>query len=156
MAAQAAPYAALTGGATHRITTARTVLHDHYQECPHGQQGDCVMVTAVPMSEPVGGDWDFARVGDCRANTVQNAALDFVLETVYWDAGTARLLPRLLKGRTRGPVFVTHRRRGPGKVVSARDICPETGLARLSYGTSTLRCAGPERAGIRTSTAIPP
>ena len=33
---------------------------------------------------------------------------DFVLEPVYWDAGTARLLPRLLKGRTRGPVFVTH------------------------------------------------
>ncbi|WP_424534332.1 hypothetical protein ACOZ38_29030 [Sphaerisporangium viridialbum] len=23
---------------------------------------------------------------------------------------------------------------GPGKVVSARDICPDTGLARLSYG----------------------
>jgi len=59
---------------------------------------------------------------------------DFVLETVYWDAGTARLLPRLLKGRTRGPVFVTHRRPGPGKVVSSRDICPDTGLARLSYG----------------------
>jgi hypothetical protein len=45
-----------------------------------------------------------------------------VLETVYWDAGIARLLPRLLKGRTRGPVFVTHRAlldehtavRGPG------------------------------------------
>ncbi|HEY5988863.1 MAG TPA: hypothetical protein VIV12_21155 [Streptosporangiaceae bacterium] len=30
------------------------------------------------------------------------ARKDFVLETVYWDAGTARLLPRLLKGRTRG------------------------------------------------------
>ncbi|MEV6154613.1 site-specific integrase [Nonomuraea sp. NPDC052129] len=59
---------------------------------------------------------------------------DFVLETVYWDAGAARLLPRLLKGRTRGPVFVTHRRPGPGKVVSPRDICPDTGLARLSYG----------------------
>jgi len=57
-----------------------------------------------------------------------------VLETVYWDAGTARLLPRLLKGRTRGPVFVTHRRPGPGKVVSPRDVCPNTGLARLSYG----------------------
>ncbi|MEU8403831.1 tyrosine-type recombinase/integrase [Nonomuraea sp. NPDC048892] len=26
---------------------------------------------------------------------------DFVLETVYWDAGAARLLPRLLKGRPR-------------------------------------------------------
>lgn len=59
---------------------------------------------------------------------------DFVLETVYWDAGTARLLPRLLKDRTRGPVFTTHRKPGPGKVVSPRDVCPGTGLARLSYG----------------------
>lgn len=59
---------------------------------------------------------------------------DFVLETVYWDAGAARLLPRLLKGRTRGPVFVTHRRPGPGKVAGPRDVCPDTGLARLSYG----------------------
>jgi len=58
----------------------------------------------------------------------------FVLETAYWDAGTARPLPRLLRGRTRGPVFVTHRRPGPGKVVSPRDVCPDTGLARLSYG----------------------
>lgn len=57
-----------------------------------------------------------------------------MLETVFWDAGTARLLPRLLKGRTRGPVFVTHRRPGPGKMLSARDVCPDTGLARLSYG----------------------
>lgn len=39
---------------------------------------------------------------------------DFVLESLYWDVGTALLLPRLLKGRTRGPVFVTHRRPGPG------------------------------------------
>ncbi len=37
---------------------------------------------------------------------------DFVVETVYWDAGTARLLFRLLKGRSQGPVFVTHRRPG--------------------------------------------
>jgi integrase/recombinase XerC len=57
-----------------------------------------------------------------------------VLELVYWDAGTARLLPRLLKGRTRGPVFTTHRRPGPGKVLGPRDTCPDTGLARLSYG----------------------
>lgn len=39
---------------------------------------------------------------------------DFVLETVY--------------------VLVTHRRPEPGKVVSARDVCPDTGFARLSYG----------------------
>ncbi|GHH18926.1 hypothetical protein Srubr_28270 [Streptomyces rubradiris] len=28
--------------------------------------------------------------------------------------------------------LVTHRRPGPGKVVSPRDVCPDTGLARLS------------------------
>ncbi|USQ86085.1 site-specific integrase [Streptomyces phaeoluteigriseus] len=43
---------------------------------------------------------------------------DFALETGYWDAGTARLLPRLLKGRNRGPVFVTHRHAGPERIVS--------------------------------------
>ncbi|MEZ0073152.1 hypothetical protein [Planotetraspora sp. GP83] len=48
-------------------------------------------------------------------------------ETVYWDVGAARLLPRLLKGHTRGPVFVTHRRPGPGKVVSPRNVCPGIG-----------------------------
>lgn len=69
-----------------------------------------------------------------KARRRGQAREDFVLETVYWDAGTARLLPRLLKGRTRGPVFVTHRKPGPGKVVSPRDVCPDTGFARLSYG----------------------
>ncbi len=59
---------------------------------------------------------------------------DYVLEPVYWDAGTARLLPRLIKGRTRGPVFVTHRKPGPGKVIAPRDVCPDTGLVRLSCG----------------------
>ncbi|WP_137981173.1 tyrosine-type recombinase/integrase [Streptomyces violaceusniger] len=71
---------------------------------------------------------------------------EFVLETVYWDAGTARLLPRLIKGRTRGPVFVTHRKPGPGKVLSPRDVCPDTGLVRLSYGQA--------RALLDTHTAV--
>lgn len=53
---------------------------------------------------------------------------------MYWDAGTARLLPRLIKERTRGPLFVTRRRPGPGKAVGERDVCPDAGLARLSYG----------------------
>ncbi len=49
-----------------------------------------------------------------------------------------RLLPRLLKGRTGGPVFVTHRRPGPGKVLAQRDVCPDTGLARLSHGQARM------------------
>ncbi|MEV7128416.1 site-specific integrase [Streptomyces sp. NPDC093260] len=57
-----------------------------------------------------------------KARRRGQAREDFVLETVYWNAGTARLRPRLLHGRTRGPVFVTHRRPGPGKVVSPRRV----------------------------------
>ena len=72
--------------------------------------------------------------GAAKARRRGAAREDLVLETVYWDAGTARLLPRLLKGRTHGPVFVTHRRPGPGKVIGPRDVCPDTGYARLSYG----------------------
>jgi hypothetical protein len=69
-----------------------------------------------------------AKGAQPKARRRGQAREDFVLETVYWDAGTARLLPRLLKGRTRGPEFVTHRRPGPGKVVGPRDVCPDTGL----------------------------
>ncbi|MFC5034631.1 hypothetical protein C8250_034630 [Streptomyces sp. So13.3] len=52
----------------------------------------------------------------------------YVLQTVYWDAGTARLLPRLLTGRTHGPVFTTRGepapgKPGPGKVCDARGVC---------------------------------
>jgi hypothetical protein len=53
------------------------------------------------------------------------------LDTIVWQTGTARLLPRLLRGRTAGPVFLTDRRSRvelpPG------DIDPASGRARLSY-----------------------
>jgi integrase len=53
------------------------------------------------------------------------------LDVIVWQTGTARLLPRLLKGRTSGPVFLTDRRARvelpPG------DIDPGSGKARLSY-----------------------
>jgi integrase len=50
---------------------------------------------------------------------------------VGWRSGTARLLPGLLGGRARGPVFLTDRRAGPG--AAEADVCPETGRGRLSY-----------------------
>jgi hypothetical protein len=103
-----------------------------------------------------------AKGARSKARRRGQAREDFVLETVYWDAGTARLLPRLLRGRTRAPVFVTHRRPGPGKVVSPRDVCPDIGLARLSYGQARAlldehtAVRWPGTAGACTSTAIPP
>jgi RNA polymerase sigma factor (sigma-70 family) len=52
---------------------------------------------------------------------------------VRWGAGTAALLPELLAGRTRGPLFLTERRPGPGRRPPEGDLCPDTGRARLSY-----------------------
>ncbi len=49
---------------------------------------------------------------------------------IVWQAGTARLLPRLLKGRKSGPVFVTGRK---ARVHLAAAGLDEHGHARLSY-----------------------
>ena len=52
------------------------------------------------------------------------------VDVIVWQTGTARLLPRLLKGRTSGPVFVTERKaRVP---LPAADL-DDHGHARLSY-----------------------
>ncbi|WP_316523007.1 hypothetical protein [Kitasatospora brasiliensis] len=50
---------------------------------------------------------------------------------VHWQSGTARLLPLLVAGRPTGPLFLTDRRAPTG--TPARDRCPHTGHARLSY-----------------------
>jgi hypothetical protein len=55
---------------------------------------------------------------------------------VYWDTGTAHLLPRLLRlpdgtSRTSGPLFLASRRPVPARRPAPRDICPHTGRARL-------------------------
>jgi hypothetical protein len=54
---------------------------------------------------------------------------------VHWEAPTARLLPRLLAGRTAGPVFLADRRAASAgrRAPALSDICPETGRGRLSY-----------------------
>ncbi|MGH4021649.1 MAG: site-specific integrase [Pseudonocardiaceae bacterium] len=52
-------------------------------------------------------------------------------EWVYYQTGAALLLPRLLAGRSRGPVFLADRT--PTRAVPGLDLCPITGRARLSY-----------------------
>lgn len=52
-------------------------------------------------------------------------------EWVFWQTGTARLLPRMLAGRDAGPVFLAHR--PPTRATASVDLCPVTKRARLSY-----------------------
>jgi integrase len=56
-----------------------------------------------------------------------------VVRWVQWQSGTARLLPRLIAGRTSGPLFLAHRRPAPVRTPASADTCPHTGRGRLSY-----------------------
>jgi hypothetical protein len=68
-------------------------------------------------------------------------------EWIYWGPGTAHLLPRLLRGRESGPVFLTARRPSPARRPGARDLCPTTGRTRLGYDRARLLFASPTRMG---------
>jgi integrase len=52
---------------------------------------------------------------------------------LHFQTGSARLLPRLTAGRTRGPLFLADRRPVPARAPAMVDRCPETGRGRLSY-----------------------
>lgn len=52
-------------------------------------------------------------------------------DVITWRTGVARLLPRYLEGRENGPLILTDRR---ARVeLSAADVDPDSGRARLSY-----------------------
>ena len=53
------------------------------------------------------------------------------IDVIVWRTGTARLLPRLIGGRTRGPLFLTDRQ--ARVALAAADLDPDSGRARLSY-----------------------
>ena len=55
-------------------------------------------------------------------------------ELIFWASGAARVLSRYLHGRSRGPVFLTHRK--PRLAPAMGDLCPTTGRTRLSYETA--------------------
>jgi integrase len=86
------------------------------------------------------------------------------IEWVYWDTGTAHLLPRLLRlpdgsMRTHGPLFLSERRPVPARRPAAADICPHTGRARLGYDRARVlldKYAGLDLHQLRHSAATPP
>jgi integrase len=73
-------------------------------------------------------DVDDLDLANRRAKvTRKGSAVDWVI----WQTGTARLLPRLLKGRKSGPLFLTDRK--ARVALPPADIDPASGKARLSY-----------------------
>lgn len=70
------------------------------------------------------------------------------VDVIVWQTGTARLLPRLLKGRKTGPVFVTERK---ARVQLPAADLDEHGHARLSYQQAAALFSGPQAAQPCTS-----
>jgi integrase len=83
--------------------------------------------SAARASELLGLDVDDLDLANRRAVVTAKGG---AREWVTWQTGTARLLPRLLKGRHQGPVFTTH---GASRVVVAKLDQAPGGAARLSY-----------------------
>jgi integrase len=62
---------------------------------------------------------------------------------ITWGTDTAHLLPRLIAGRERGPLFLSEYRPGPHRLASTdpKDFCPETARARLGYDRARILLA---------------
>jgi len=61
-----------------------------------------------------------------RATVTRKAG---AIDTIIWQSGTAMLLPRLLKGRRKGPLFLTTAKAGTGTPLA--DVAPD-GRGRMS------------------------
>ena len=68
---------------------------------------------------------------------------------LHWGTDSAHLLPRLIGGRTVGPLFLSSQRPGPHRAATTDpgDIDPESGRVRLGY--SRARTLAGELAGLR-------
>jgi integrase len=75
-------------------------------------------------------------------------------EWICWGSGTAHLLPRLIRGRQAGPVFLSERRPGPACRPAAKDLCPSPG-GPGSAMTAPGSCSPGTRDGSCTSSATP-
>jgi integrase len=62
---------------------------------------------------------------------------------ITWGTGTVHLLPRLIAGRERGPLFLSEHRPGAHRraTTDPDGICPETGRARLGYDRARILLA---------------
>lgn len=84
--------------------------------------------TAARANEILSLDVDDVDLPNKRARVQSKGG---ATEWVFWQTGSALLLPRQLAGRSEGPVFLADRL--PTKAVPSIDRCPVTGRARLSY-----------------------
>lgn len=86
--------------------------------------------TAARAQEVLQLDVEDLDLANRRAHATRKGGDAAVID---WSTGTARLLPRLLQGRRSGPVFLASQPAHVTRQPARADLCPETGLPRLSY-----------------------
>lgn len=86
--------------------------------------------TAARAQEVLQLDVEDLDLVERRAVTTRKGGHEDVLD---WGTGTARLLPRLLRGRKTGPVFLASQPAQLVRPVARHDLDPASGLPRLSY-----------------------
>ncbi|MFG1711006.1 hypothetical protein ACFLIM_48395 [Nonomuraea sp. M3C6] len=93
--------------------------------------------TAAHASEVLTLDIEDLDLEFRRARTTSKGG---TVEYLYWATATARLLLRLLAGRTSGPLFLADRRSPSGgrRARAMADIDPATSRGRLSYPRACL------------------
>jgi len=77
------------------------------------------------------------------------------VEWIQWQSGAARLLPRLVAGRTRGPVFLAERRPARTRTPAAADLCPPPAAAGCPTSAPSTCSRRPPAERPSTSSATP-
>jgi integrase len=86
--------------------------------------------TAARTNEVLSLNVEDLDLADRRAATISKGGNT---DVIHWATGTARLLPKVIEGRTKGPVFLAERAPSPSRAPALTDLDPTTGRARLSY-----------------------
>lgn len=86
--------------------------------------------TAARASEILSLDVDDVDLPNRRVRVVSKGA---ATEWVHFASGSARLLPRVIRDRRKGALFVSSLRPAPARAEAAADLDPSSAWARLSY-----------------------
>jgi len=84
--------------------------------------------TAARASEALSLDVEDLDLANRQATVISKGG---ARDLIYWQTPTARLLPKLVNGRSNGPVFLSDR--CARLELPRSDLCSDTGRARLSY-----------------------
>ena len=143
--ARAPQAAAATGPGRCPAPTSSSCSPARTSPCASGRSGGCC--TRPRRGRPRSSRLT-SRTWTCPTAAPRSGARAARSTSIVWQTGTARLLPRLLKGRKSGPVFVTERK--------ARVQLPAADLDQLRPGPAELPAGrGAVLQGLRRRDAAP-